>query len=563
MCESKLRELLALLDVGRVLVIDDDFTPPASVYTLTFEAGSGPTVQGLPELPQDADYEDHVQRHWPQVAAEEKLEIRRQARLLPGFQDQTGDPTGLQGLLENGMYFRGMTLLEWTRESTQLLANQQRALILFDVNFQQETHDAEGEEGLGPAGEALNATHNHIVGLLTTKVQAGEEESQAEAWAPRAHVGRADLVVVNKNLLIDPENHEAIASVAEQIRETLQASQLGRVRETVRAALESALRETDERISASSPTVLEDLVFRCSRDGGEWEGDTWFRLFSTLGLAAARREVAVDKSTRRAIEDVRNLVHSGPGGAHEGSAVLAAEVERAEAYSDEQYVNGAGLPIENGDIFKSKDGRTFILIGQPCDLVLRPEGRAKDPESATLLLIRERNADGGGDQSSAFALPPGAPLAEGEWEVRFRPEYHVAFDVLDLVSFNTAGRANLKPAKGTALSPLLPGLSARLAAIKETARASAVLLESIDGLVGNDQIAEPLGKALRHRILDAGGPFKATLGAAPTPFAFDCRRVGRLAGSYADALLAAHSAARSRTAHAHELTRIVAEEGSP
>jgi hypothetical protein len=562
MPDSELAALLALLDIERVLVIDDEFTPPASVYTMNFDDGDGPTLTGLPARPEGTAYEEHVQEHWPQVPVAEKLEVRKQARKVDGYVEDSADPTGLRELAD-APYFRGMTLHEWNGERDKLLADHRRALILFDVNFAQETGEEQGEEGLGPAGETLNGAHHHIVGLLSTKVRAGEEDDAAAGWAPRARVARAGLVVVNKNLLSDPDNEADIATVVEQIRSTIQASQLGRVREKVREALQRSLTDAETAISESSPSALEDVVFRSSRDGGEWEGDTWFRLYGTLGLASARRDVALDPSMRRAIADVRNLVHHGPGGAHKDSATLARRVEQAEAYRDVEYVNHAGLPIENGDIFKTKDGRAFILTGQPCDLMLRPEGRARAPQSATLLLITPADGERGADESSAFTLPPGAPLADRAWEVRFRPEFHVAFDVLDLVSLNTAGRATLRAAKGTRLAPLLPGLQTRLETITTAAAESATLLAPIEQLAADGHLTEARARALRHRILDAGGPFKATLGATPTPFAFDCQRIGRLAGSYADALLVGHSAARARTAHAHELTRIVADERSP
>lgn len=561
MSDSHLHKLLSLLGVERVLVIDDDFAPPASVYTLGFEQGEGPEVEGLPEMPDGGHYEDHVQSYWTTVPIAEKLRVLDAARKVKGFVDPTGDPTGLHDMVGN-CYFRGMTLYEWLRDREKLLADSRRALILFDVNFGQETGNEDDEAGLRPAGEVLNGAYDHIVGLLTTKVTLGNEETAAEGWAPGADVDRARLVVVNKNLLGDPENADDIAHVVEQIRGTLQASQLRRLREKVQASLEGGLTRAAQMIGERSPTVLEDLVFRASRDGGEWEGDTWFRLYGTLGLAHAQREVAVDKITRRAIEDVRNLLHERPHSAHEESALLAAEVERAESYDDAEYINKAGLPIANGDIFRTKTGSAYILVGQPCDLMLRPDGRARDPRTATLLPIKRCNEDLARAETSSYKLPSGAPLGDGDWEVRFRPEHHVIFDVLDLVSFNTEGRATTEPKKGTALTPLLPGLQARSEAIDKTAADATKLLEVIEGLLKSKSITSVVANKLRHSILGAGGPIKATLSGIPTPFAFDCVRVGRLAGSYADALLAAYAAAQSRIAHAHELTRIVPERGA-
>ena len=86
------------------------------------------------------------------------------------------------------------------------------------------------------------------------------------------------------------------------------------------------------------------------------------------------------------------------------------------------------------------------------------------------------------------------------------------------------------------------------------------LLEAVDVAAQEETLDKRTANALRQKVLGGGGPFKATLGESPTPYAFSCRRIGRLTGTYADALLSAHAAARSRTAHAHNLTRIVANE---
>ncbi len=147
-------------------------------------------------------------------------------------------------------------------------------------------------------------------------------------------------------------------------------------------------------------------------------------------------------------------------------------------------------------------------------------------------------------------------MGEGEWEVRFRPEHHVAFDVLDLCSLNTEGRTTTHPPAKSALDPLLPGVEARRTAITETETKLQSLLEHVDGLEADKQLEKAAANRIRHAMLCMGQPFKALLKRKPAAFEFDGRRIGRLAGGYADALLVAHSGARART-HAHELTRIV------
>lgn len=557
MPDSHLPEFLSLLDVQRVIVVDDQFMPPPALYTLNYEPENGPSLPNLPPLPEDTDFEDHVAAHWADVPVNAKLDLQREAKKQDGYIDPIGDPTGIKQLIGDRPFF-GMTLHEWTDKRDGLLRGGQRALILFDVNFKDETGDAEGEEGLEPAGYAVRATDRHIVGLLTTKTTRGGEEASAGAWASRADVAKADLVVINKTLLAEPDNHDDIALAVQQIRTALQASQLRVLRGTVRDSLQAAIDAAADRLGDRSASVLEDLVFKASREGGEWEGDTWFRLYETLGLDRARRAVATDSRARRAITDVRNLIHVRNEPPSDASAALASEVQDAESYESGEYLNAAGLPIANGDIFETNTGTKFVLVGQPCDLSLRPTGRSRDPDTATLLPIKRQGEDDDAEHS-AYVLPKGAILGEERWEVRFRPEHHVAFNVLDLVSFNSEGVASLKPPRGKALTPLLPGLQARHDAITRAAERLLPSLEAVDKMQAEKHITKDVADGLRRAILNGSGPFKATLTARPAPYAFHCRRIARLSGSYADALLATHASARSRTAHAHELTRIVAD----
>lgn len=557
MPEPSLADLLDRIEIKRVLVIDDQFTPRAQMYTTAFAEGSGPELKGLPPLPEGAAYEEHVARHWRAVPVAEKLRARTLAARA-GSEPMDLDPTGMRALVGD-REFEGLTLHEWNERREVELRKRARALILFDVNFRLETNDDEDEAGLVPAGNALNGDHDHIVGLLTTKAEEGDEEERAAGWAPRALVARSELVVVNKQLLVDLDDAERMAAGIEQIRATLQAAQLGRVRKLVERSLRDTLTAVEQTLKESSPTVLEDLVFRASRDGGEWEGDTWFRLYGTLGLQEARKQVALDPRARSAVIDVRELLHWRGEQPHDGSRDLAARVDAAECYEAREYVNGAGLPLANGDIFqKSEGGACYILVGQPCDLMLRPDGRAMKPATATMLPIKPTQDE---IARSVYKLPEGGPFDDGEWEVRFRPEHHVAFDVLDLVSFNTDGYARLR-SPHSAIDPLLPGLKKRHAEVEKQGDRIVALLTHINALVEEGRLNKQVATQMRKALLPAFGPFTPRFGEATTPFRYDCRRVGRLSGSYADALLVAHASARSRTAHAHELTRIVHDRGS-
>jgi hypothetical protein len=554
--QDQIVELLNLLDIAQIVVVDDDFLAGPGEYVEAVEAEDAPKLDTLPAVSADSDLSDWVAAQWENVSVEDKLKVRRAT--IKGKRDYL-DPTGLRQLIGEHN-FNGLTMAEWEDLAPRVLSSAKRPLLLFDVDLSGETGKADDTTGLELAGAALNANGRHVVGLLTSKAAVGEEITTAEQWARTSQVQAADFVIVKQ--LLQQGGPDDIASVVEQIRTTLQAAQMKRLREKVHGALDKAVSHADSELGSRSPSILEDLVFSSSHEGGEWEGDTWFRLYTTLGLERARRDVALDPDVRSAISDVRRLLQSRPSGPHPGSAELAAEVEAAEAYQDADYVNGAGLPIANGDLFKAKEGPIYVLVGQPCDLALRPTGRAYTPTTATLLSLKNASATESGDSSdvherSAYRLPAGGPMGPGQWEVRFRPEHHVSFDLLDLCSLNTGGKATTHPPKGAALDPLLPGLHRRNEEILDKQTKLQKLLAEVDKLQDAGQLDANAAKRFRLELMSVSKPFTPQLSRKPAAFEFAVERIGRLAGSYADALLAAHSSARARTAHAHELTRIV------
>jgi hypothetical protein len=52
-------------------------------------------------------------------------------------------------------------------------------------------------------------------------------------------------------------------------------------------------------------------------------------------------------------------------------------VRRLEWFEDEADVNGQYLPIELGDLFRigGKTDKLFVLVAQPCDLMVRQDGK--------------------------------------------------------------------------------------------------------------------------------------------------------------------------------------------
>lgn len=120
----------------------------------------------------------------------------------------------------------------------------------------------------------------------------------------------------------------------------------------------------------------------------------------------------------------------------------------AEIWEDEDLINHSFSPIACGDVFELDQdekgtaglNKRFVLLGQPCDIALRPDGR-RAHELAFFVLLKEQEA--GESQRSPKAYPLPFKLNGKQWACDFRTTTVVRLDVLDLASFRTDGKVRV------------------------------------------------------------------------------------------------------------------------
>ncbi len=120
----------------------------------------------------------------------------------------------------------------------------------------------------------------------------------------------------------------------------------------------------------------------------------------------------------------------------------------AEVWESDELVNRALTPISCGDIFELDQNEKatkaidhkFILLGQPCDISLRPKGRSRNQDTAFLVPLKKK--------TTIKKTDPKAPLLPfklfGEhWACDFRKATTARLSILDLASFRSDGRVRV------------------------------------------------------------------------------------------------------------------------
>jgi hypothetical protein len=122
------------------------------------------------------------------------------------------------------------------------------------------------------------------------------------------------------------------------------------------------------------------------------------------------------------------------------------EFREAEVWESDELLNRSLTPIACGDVFEldTEEAATkaskqrFVLLGQPCDISLRPEARKRAQETAFLVPLRTKATVRTKDDPKAPLLP--FTLRGEQWACDFRNASVVKLSILDFASFRLDGR---------------------------------------------------------------------------------------------------------------------------
>lgn len=148
-----------------------------------------------------------------------------------------------------------------------------------------------------------------------------------------------------------------------------------------------------------------------------------------------------------------------------------ADFRKAEVWELDVLINRALAPLACGDVFevdpyeiaKGAKRRRFLLLGQPCDIALRP-GERRQQETGIFIFLedltekrRKALASGGGPLRKSVKAPPLPFVLDGvQYACDFRTATSVRLSVLDLASFRDDGRVRVD-VEHKAPAGLLPG----------------------------------------------------------------------------------------------------------
>ena len=394
-------KLLAAIGVSRIIVVDDQYADdPFGVEDLVgvcAELGSAraaelPSLDGIDFGIDPGILANLVRDRWAELGDTERTNLRRRAHALAA--EAQPSPMGSQSNLKDSVdstaaesledildelpecEFMALPLSQWRLRSTELLADAKAAttVFLFDRDFSQEESGAD-DHGFTLVRE-VQATNIGYCGLITHTVQPGDEYARWNAFATEYGLVRERFVVIAKQRLSgDPSDCYGFLGM---LRLVALSERYTHAKSAAWCSFEESLDEAREAIEALSVLDFDKIVFGSSHREGVWEPDTLFRVFGILMRRGARARLRQAEDFSGAFADARR-VSAMP---EEIKAALdeerfspeALRIQRFECYESADDLNQFHVPIELGDIFE-RDEQRYVLLGQPCDLMVRKDGR--------------------------------------------------------------------------------------------------------------------------------------------------------------------------------------------
>lgn len=468
-----------------------------------------------------------------------------------------------------------LSLGEWQTQKEALIAElgDKPTLILFDQDF---SHEAGGENVKGeqlvkelqdeiakasaPGTEPLT---NAYYGLLTNTASIEQELDRRREIVDQSGIDPARFVLIAKENFREDERER----FASRLRTTMLAPVMAELMESVAATTKKTRDAAISETKALTPEEMERIVVRSSATEGVWPPDTLVRILEVLQRSVVRESL---RSEDRVIELTRILsalaqIETGDEVEADTNATPSSiQIANKEIYETADHVNSLCLPIEMGDVFvRGADGQRFIVICQPCDLMVRSNGH-RQPEVSHFLLAKVDEAtvegDGGSDASedaegatpasehdlfSRFKLPYFNATTGAHAFVNLKQPWIVRSLVLDACVLNKDGKSRLDE---TVLDhpELLPAWRVRRQELLKTRKSILKRTKSTTSQDGQKAIAGFFKK----------DPFQLVQVDEPSGvLEWDCVRDGRVCDPYSRALLSRFSQFFARDAYLHDLTR--------
>lgn len=313
--------------------------------------------------------------------------------------------------------------------------NDSQVLLLMDKEFEGQQH----------GGEALlkKIDDNQFVhcGLFSGKFTVEDEINE---WKERGF--SATVYPLSKKRILE----ESEERIIEGIRNILWLNHISKMKNDAIEVFEKSIKNTCERFKNMDPASFDSAIVKTSQEEGCWEYVTLNRILMVLLESSIHSKVVEENNFPKIQEDLSLLRESSSFCSDEYiDKTWLKDLRNCELYTSGLYINKTYSPVANGDIFLINK-KKYILLFQPCSLSIRQDGkRSRGLPSAYVIEIKHKTKD-----TQTLKEKDTQKLKEIEVPLENSKdlEFHyvnlasferICLDVVDMVSFNSEGKATI------------------------------------------------------------------------------------------------------------------------
>jgi hypothetical protein len=459
--EAVIAELLSQVGVTRVIVVDDDLDAAALSGSLEQVKGALHIVREALEALPDADggypfspisgpldneeLREALDEHWSDLPELSRLKV---ISLLDSTKDASATALSrIASLIPGSVEFLALPVKRWKTERDELLDQANvKTLVFFDRNL---TNALSGRTG----GDALV---KEIHGRNLAGVYSGVFTQDATDLATEVSMSQRITKTVKAPIpVLGKWRAGDSANFAEGLRVFLHIDSLNKIRNHTDKALVEAFKRARRHVNGIGYYAIMATADSAHVEG-LFEQDGLIRIASNE-LRRQTELLAREEPPLRALDWIRQAADE-----HVSSKLPRSEdatrIDWEDRFDSAQHLSKCNTPTEIGDIYEVTDasGKTtpYILLAQPCDLMVRADGkRYPTPSTLTLAELKIMDKDGA---NQAGRLAPIGRFIEGSddtWGADLSRRIYLPPQLLDACVFSADGRAVL--AAGMAANPLL------------------------------------------------------------------------------------------------------------
>ena len=313
-------------------------------------------------------------------------------------------------------------------------------LFFIDREFSRE---AGGIDGVDVLEQLVKQTKAFCIMLTHTCTEKDQEERRVELADTKELMPHRFCVLSKQqsnDFPIDPRFARAIRSVMTHRFN-------GEIAYAISETIQKSARDTVAVLTRQSVSDLEQVLFENPAEEGVLEYDVLLRVFDIqrrYALNQALQGAGIQKQIRTS-RNFRQKTAALKSAKAPADMSLFREWREREVFEDGTALNGLNAPLVCGDVFEIEGTKRYLLLAQPCDLMIRENGKRR-ADVGLLALVNELLAGEvpvPGVASRYFDIK-GVFKGGKQWRIDFQNPLIVELSVLDLAVFNADGAVQLR-----------------------------------------------------------------------------------------------------------------------